>query len=251
MGIPQVLSLACYAMGVFRPQQDRALRFRESESLPDTLQSRSPQRRVGIRRGLLHGNRDEETHFRRSGGGSGSRSRCGVDSGSGCRSRFDTTSSKTTSLRTAGEGRGHPAERDAPALAEGASRIELGPRECSSRSRRPSMAERCPRDPLRPAQRALPARSRARPARSAAQRIPVRPRERACVGIPDEHEPLFEEFVTVALREGARVSEQTLLSNKGLTTRRGRSGRHQTRPCRGGMARSAPRRRCQVQEPDR
>ena len=61
MGIPQVLSLACYAMGVFRPQQDRPFDFRESESLPDTLAiALSSAARGAFVRGLLHGYREEE-----------------------------------------------------------------------------------------------------------------------------------------------------------------------------------------------
>jgi len=61
MGIPQVLSLACYAMGVFRPQQDRPFDFMESESLPDTLAiALSSAARGAFVQGLLHGYREEE-----------------------------------------------------------------------------------------------------------------------------------------------------------------------------------------------
>ena len=38
IGIPQLLSLACYAMGVFRPQEERLFDFKEeAETPPDTL----------------------------------------------------------------------------------------------------------------------------------------------------------------------------------------------------------------------
>ena len=37
IGIPQLLSLACYAMGAFRPQEDRPFDFEENVALPDAL----------------------------------------------------------------------------------------------------------------------------------------------------------------------------------------------------------------------
>ena len=59
--IPQLLSLACYAMGVFKTQETRLFDFKEEEALPDTLALAlvSTARRA-FARGLLHGYRTEE-----------------------------------------------------------------------------------------------------------------------------------------------------------------------------------------------
>ena len=59
--IPQLLSLACYAMGVFKAQETRLFDFKEEEALPDTLALAlvSTARRA-FARGLLHGYRTEE-----------------------------------------------------------------------------------------------------------------------------------------------------------------------------------------------
>ena len=59
--IPQLLSLACYAMGVFKTQETRLFDFEEEEALPDTLALAlvSTARRA-FARGLLHGYRTEE-----------------------------------------------------------------------------------------------------------------------------------------------------------------------------------------------
>ena len=61
IGIPQVLSLACYAMGMFKPQEQRLFDFEEGEELPDILALvlASAARRA-FSRGLLHGYRTEE-----------------------------------------------------------------------------------------------------------------------------------------------------------------------------------------------
>lgn len=61
MGIPQLLSLACYATGVFRSQEEQLFDFEESEALPDTLAIAlaSAARRAFVQ-GLLHGYREEE-----------------------------------------------------------------------------------------------------------------------------------------------------------------------------------------------
>ena len=61
IGIPQVLSLACYAMGMFKPQEQRLFDFEEREELPDILALvlASAARRA-FSRGLLHGYRTEE-----------------------------------------------------------------------------------------------------------------------------------------------------------------------------------------------
>ena len=59
--IPQLLSLACYAMGVFRLQEERPFDFEEKETLPDTLAlALAAAARRAFGRGLLHGYRVEE-----------------------------------------------------------------------------------------------------------------------------------------------------------------------------------------------
>ncbi len=61
IGIPQLLSLACYAMGVFKPQQDKLFDFEESQALPDVLAiALASEARQAFARGLLHGYREEE-----------------------------------------------------------------------------------------------------------------------------------------------------------------------------------------------
>ena len=61
IGIPQLLSLACYAMGVFRSQAERRFDFDENEALPDTLAiALASAARGAFVHGLLHGYREEE-----------------------------------------------------------------------------------------------------------------------------------------------------------------------------------------------
>ena len=61
VGIPKLLSMACYATGAFRPQELRAFDFEEEHALPDTLALAlvSTARRA-FSRGLLHGYRRKE-----------------------------------------------------------------------------------------------------------------------------------------------------------------------------------------------
>ncbi len=60
VGIPRLLSLACYAMGEFKPQ-NLDFDFGEDEALPDVLTlSLAAASRRAFRRGLLHGYRTEE-----------------------------------------------------------------------------------------------------------------------------------------------------------------------------------------------
>ena len=60
IGIPQVLSLACYAMGKVRFREED-FDFREEEALPDALAiALARQARLAFARGLLHGYRTEE-----------------------------------------------------------------------------------------------------------------------------------------------------------------------------------------------
>ena len=61
IGIPQLLSLACYAMGVYKPQEQRRFDFHEEPALPDTLAlALAAAARRAFARGLLHGYRTEE-----------------------------------------------------------------------------------------------------------------------------------------------------------------------------------------------
>ena len=61
IGIPQLLSLACYAMRLFKPQQDKPFDFEEGEALPDVLAlALASTAREAFALGLLHGYRVEE-----------------------------------------------------------------------------------------------------------------------------------------------------------------------------------------------
>ena len=61
IGIPQLLSLACYSMRLFKPQQDKPFDFREDEALPDVLAlALAAAARRAFAHGLLHGYRVEE-----------------------------------------------------------------------------------------------------------------------------------------------------------------------------------------------
>ena len=61
IGIPQLLSLACYSMRLFKPQHDKPFDFREDEALPDVLAlALAAAARRAFAHGLLHGYRVEE-----------------------------------------------------------------------------------------------------------------------------------------------------------------------------------------------
>ena len=61
IGIPQLLSLACYSMRLFKSQQDKPFDFREDEALPDVLAlALAAAARRAFAHGLLHGYRVEE-----------------------------------------------------------------------------------------------------------------------------------------------------------------------------------------------
>ena len=56
IGIPQLLSLACYAMGVFKSRERRWFDFQEQPALPDTFAlALAAAARRAFARGLLHG----------------------------------------------------------------------------------------------------------------------------------------------------------------------------------------------------
>ena len=64
IGIPQLLSLACYATGVYRPDADRFFNFKEQDTLPDTLAvALSIVAKRALANGILHGYRTEEDSF--------------------------------------------------------------------------------------------------------------------------------------------------------------------------------------------
>ena len=61
IGIPQLLSLACYAIGAYKPQVDRLFDFGERVTLPDALAlALGNAARRAFTRGLLHGYRARE-----------------------------------------------------------------------------------------------------------------------------------------------------------------------------------------------
>ena len=61
IGVPQLLSLACYAMDAYRPQGERPFDFEENVALPDALAlALASHARRAFSRGLLHGYRTEE-----------------------------------------------------------------------------------------------------------------------------------------------------------------------------------------------
>ena len=61
MGIPRLLSLACYATGLFKGEEMGLFDFSEEDALPDVLAlALAGQARRAFSRGLLHGYRTEE-----------------------------------------------------------------------------------------------------------------------------------------------------------------------------------------------
>ena len=61
IGIPHLLSLACYAMRLFRPRHDKPFNFRKDEALPDVLaHALAAAARRAFAHGLLHGYRAAE-----------------------------------------------------------------------------------------------------------------------------------------------------------------------------------------------
>ncbi len=65
VGVPQLLSIAAYAMGLFRPQEQRPFDFAERQSLPDALAlALASAGRRAFGQGLLHGYRTEEQALR-------------------------------------------------------------------------------------------------------------------------------------------------------------------------------------------
>ena len=97
IGIRQLLSLACYAIGKVKLQR-RELGFPERSALPDALAlAFSAASRRAFSRGLLHGYRAEEDALPACAGASGSTTRSAAGSAFHCRSRCATTSLRPTS----------------------------------------------------------------------------------------------------------------------------------------------------------
>lgn len=61
IGIPHLLSLTCYAMRLFKPHRDKPFNFKKDEALPDVLAlALAAAARKAFAHGLLHGYRVEE-----------------------------------------------------------------------------------------------------------------------------------------------------------------------------------------------
>ena len=100
IGITQLLSLACYAIGEVKFQPSD-FNYPDAYALPDVLAlALARAARSAFSRGLLHGYRTQEEAYTRCAGASGSTIRFGAGSASPFPSRFDTMISPTTSWRT-------------------------------------------------------------------------------------------------------------------------------------------------------
>ena len=217
IGIPQLLSLACYAMGGFRPQE-RLFDFEESEALPDTLAiALASAARGAFVRGLLHGYREEEEALQTVRGRirieEQMRRRFGI--GLPVEVRYDefTDDILTNRLVKAAVGRlggmrlrSLKARRGlswVAAMLEQVSPVEFGPNEV------PEIRF----DRLNEHYRGVVGLARLVLRHSAFEsgRGDVR-----ASGFLINMNTLFQEFVTVALREALGVSEQTLRSDRGI-----------------------------------
>ena len=88
MGIPRLLSLACYATGLFKREEMRLFDFSEEDALPDVLAlALASQARRAFSRGLLHGYRTEEESLYTVRAAFGSTNRSGADLAFPCQSR--------------------------------------------------------------------------------------------------------------------------------------------------------------------
>ena len=219
IGIPQVLSLACYAMGVFRPQQDQPFDFMESESLPDTLAiALSSAARGAFVRGLLHGYREQEDALQTVRGRirleEQMRRRFGI--GLPVEVRYDefTDDVLENRLVKAAVSRLSVMRLRSLKARRGLSWVAGMLEKVSSTEFGPNDVPEIRFDRLNEHYRGVVGLARLVLRHSAFQS--GRGHVRAS-GFLMNMNRLFEEFVTVALREALGVSEQTLLSNKGLT----------------------------------
>ncbi len=218
IGIPQLLSLACYAMGVFRLQEGRPFDFEEKETLPDTLAlALAVAARRAFGRGLLHGYRVEEEalHTVRGRIRFTEQIRRRFGSALPIEVRYDefTADILANQLVKAAAGRlgrmplrSHAARRDLGLVAgmlEQVSAVEFPP----------SAVPELRFDRLNEHYRGVVGLSRLILRHSAFESS--RGNVRASGFLLDMN-ALFQEFVTVALRERLRVSDRTLRSDRGI-----------------------------------
>ena len=222
IGIPQLLSLACYAMEVYKPQDKRLFDFEEEYALPDTLAlALHAAGRRAFSRGLLHGYRTEEEALHTVRGrirfADQIRQRFGIPLPIEVRyDEFtdDITENQLVKAAVARLGgmrlRSRQARRNLGWIAatlENVSPVEFAPRDV------PDVTF----DRLNEHYRGVVGLSRLILRHSAfeAKRGEVR-----ATGFLMDMNVLFQEFVTVALREALGVSEHVLYSDKQLTGNR-------------------------------
>ena len=223
IGIPQLLSLACYAMGVYTAQVERLFEFKEeAETPPDTLAlALASAARRAFSRGLLHGYRTEEEALHTVRGrirfADQIRRRFGIPLP--VEVRYDEFTDDITEnqlikaavLRLGGMRlRSQQARRDlgwVAAMLENVSPVEFAPNDI------PEVTF----DRLNEHYRGVVGLSRLILRHSAfeSKRGAVR-----ATGFLMDMNTLFQEFVTVALREALGVSERVLYSDKQLTGNR-------------------------------
>ncbi len=222
IGIPQLLSLACYAMGVFTSQKERSFDFEEERALPDVLAlALAAAARRAFSRGLLHGYRTEEEALHTVRGrirfADQIRQRFGIPLP--VEVRYDEFTDDITEnqlikaavLRLGGMRlRSRQARRDLgwiAAMLENVSPVEFTPKD----------VPKVTFDRLNEHYRGVVGLSRLILRHSAfeSRRGAVR-----ATGFLMDMNTLFQEFVTVALRESLGVSERVLYSDKQLTGNR-------------------------------
>ncbi len=219
IGIPQLLSLACYAMGVYRSQDKRRFDFHEEAALPDTLAlTLAAAARRAFARGLLHGYRTEEEALHTVRGrirfDEQLRRRFGIAMPVEVRyDEFTDDIAENRLVKAAVQRLGEMRLRSSQArrglgwtaaMLESVSLVEFAPREL------PEVTF----DRLNEHYRGAVGLSRLILRHSAfeASRGKVR-----ATGFLMNMNTLFQEFVTVALRESLRVSANTFCSDKHLT----------------------------------
>ena len=218
IGIPQLLSLACYATGVLRPQDDKPFDFEEDEALPDVLAIALASAAYGaFARGLLHGYRVEEDALQTV------RGRIRLDDQIRRRSgfvlpvevRYDefTDDILENRLVKAAVSRLSAMRLRSLTARKGLSWVAGMLEQVSPTEFGPNDVPEIQFDRLNEHYRGVVGLSRLVLRHSAFQS--GRGNVRAS-GFLMNMNHLFQEFVTVALREALGVSEQTLRSNRGL-----------------------------------
>ncbi len=219
IGIPQLLSLACYAMGVYRSQERRLFDFQEEVALPDTLAlALAAAARRAFARGLLHGYRTEEEALHTVRGrirfDEQIRRRFGIAMPVEVRYDEFTDDIEENQLVKAAVARLGEMRLRSPqarrglgwtaAMLESVSLVEYAPRDV------PEVTF----DRLNEHYRGAVGLSRLILRHSAFE---ARRGEVRATGFLMNMNTLFQEFVTVALRESLRVSANTFCSDKQLT----------------------------------